>query len=696
MPSPFKKSAQSRILILGIFLLVWSLVILARLFDLQVMRHSELLDKALRQQQHIVNIVPHRGVIYDRQQRELAISVDVDSVAAWGSQIKDPKAVAQTVSRLLHMDRDEVESKLLSTRGFVWLKRKLDKPEADALRSLDIKGLEFIKECKRFYPKRELAAQVLGYVGLDNEGLGGIEHYYDSRIKGSPGHFFVLVDARHHRYGRKESSRSSGDDAILTIDENIQYIAQKALDAAMEQTHSEAGTAIVMNPRSGEILALANAPNFNPNNYKAFSPEYWKDRAVQSIYEPGSTFKIITVAAALEEGLTTPEEVIDCQMGAIVLAGHTIHDHERLGALTVSQVIENSSDVGAIKLGLRLGDKRFYKYIRTFGFGSLTGVDLPGEARGIARDPSQWSKISVGAISMGQEIGVTPLQILRAVATIANDGVSTRPFVTRAIIDSSGKWVSSNSPQSTRVISPRTAATMKKMLEGVVLEGTGRKAKLQGYTAAGKTGTAQKTDPQTGRYFANKYVASFVGFTPVNDPELAIIVVLDSPSGYLHQGGQVAAPVWKEIAEQTLRYLNVPPELPLMNVAKKAVPSVPSEVVSDFEPNEALETAESQNTPVETGTTEFALRPVSQSGTGGEARVSDEKTFRATVNTIVVPSLLGKSLREAAADCQQAGLDLAVVGSGFVVAQQPSAGTLAPPRSRIIVRFARRSERGAL
>jgi cell division protein FtsI (penicillin-binding protein 3) len=696
MPSQSKKSAQTRIFILGIMMLLWSFVVLARLFDLQLVRHGEMQDKALRQQQHVVNIVPHRGVIYDRQHRELAISVDVDSLAAWGSQIKDAKASAHTLARLLRMDSKEIESKLTSTRGFVWIKRKLDKPEADAVRALNLKGLEFIKESKRFYPKRELAAQVLGYVGLDNEGLGGIEHYYDNRIKGAPGRFFVLVDARRQRYGRKEDSRSPGDDAILTIDENIQYITQKALDSAMEATRSEGGTAIVMNPRTGEILALANSPDFNPNSYKATGPDTWKNRAVQSIYEPGSTFKMITVAAALEEGLTTPEEVIDCQMGAIVLAGHTIHDHERLGALTVTQVIEKSSDVGAIKLGLRLGDERFYKFIRAFGFGSPTGVDLPGEAKGIARDPSQWSKISVGAISMGQEVGVTPLQILHAVSTIANDGVSMRPFLTKAIVDPSGKWVLTNMPQSTRVISARTAVTMKKMLEGVILEGTGRKAKLEGYTAAGKTGTAQKTDPQTGRYYHNKYVASFAGFTPVNNPELAIIVVLDSPEGYLHQGGQVAAPVWKEIAEQTLRYLNVPPDLPLMNVAKKSAPAVRSEEVSDFEPNSAFERATSQTTPLRMVSSNYSVRPVGNSRNEGETRVEEEKSFRATENTIPVPSLLGKSLRQAAVDCQQVGLELEVVGSGFVVNQHPMAGTLVPPQSRIVAKFARQPERGAL
>lgn len=698
MSSQFKKSTHNRTLVLAVVLLGWCVAITVRLIDLQVVRHGELLDKALRQQQHIINIVPRRGVIYDRQQRELAISVDVDSLSAWCGQIKDPEAVASTLAPLLRMDRREIAGKLTSTRGFVWLKRKLEKPEADAVRVLNIKGLEFIRESQRIYPKRELAAQVLGYVGLDNEGLGGLEYFYDGKVKGSPGKYFVQVDARRHRFGRRESGRSGGDDAVLTIDENIQYITQKALEEAMQQTQAEAGTAIVMNPHTGEILALANSPDFNPNSYKLSSSETWKNRAVQSIYEPGSTFKIITVAAALEEGLTTPDEVIDCQMGGIVLAGHTIHDHERLGMLTTEQIVEKSSDVGAIKLGLRLGDRRFYKYIRAFGFGQPSGVDLPGEAKGIARDPSQWSKISVGAISMGQEVGVTPLQILRAVAAIANDGVAARPYVVRSILDSNNKVVMTNTPQYTRVVSARTAVTMKKILEGVVLEGTGRRAKLDGWTAAGKTGTAQKIDPQNGRYFRDKYVASFVGFTPVNNPEAAIIVVLDSPAGALHQGGQVAAPSWKIIAEQTLRYLNIPPELPLMNVARKSLPPPPSEEVSDFESNDNLDAApaEARAAPVQMAAVNDAVQPASNVTAAGGPRVEDEKTFAATSNRVTVPSLVGKSLREAALECQRAGIELLVKGSGFVVSQQPPSGSLVPPQSKIIATLARRGERGAL
>jgi cell division protein FtsI (penicillin-binding protein 3) len=694
MSSQFKKTAQKRTLILSVILSLWCVGIVARLIDLQILRHGELLDKALRQQQHVVNTVPRRGAIFDRQHRELAISVDVDSLATWGSQIKDPRAVAMAIAPILRFEPHEIETRLSSTRGFLWIQRKLEKPQADAIRAMNIKGLEFIRESKRFYPKRELAAQVLGYVGLDNEGLGGVEHFYDKRIKGTPGWFSVQVDARRHRFARQEGGRSNGDDIILTIDENIQYIAQKALDDAMGSTRSEAGTAIVMNPRTGEILAMANSPGFNPNSYRASDPETWKNRSMQSIYEPGSVFKIVTVAAALEEGLTIPDEVIDCQMGGITLAGHAIHDHEKLGLLTVTQIIEKSSDVGAIKLGLRLGEERFHKYIRAFGFGSPTGIDLPGEARGIARDPSHWSKISVGAISMGQEIGATPLQVLRAMATIANDGVSTRPFVAQAIMDPSGKWVMANTPQDTRVLSARTAVTMKKILEGVILQGTGRKAKLDGYTAAGKTGTAQKIDPQTGRYFKDKYVASFAGFTPVNNPEVAIIVALDSPAGALHQGGQVAAPAWRQIAEQTLRYLNIPPELPLMQVARKIPKSISNDAVSDFESNDTLEDTNAQSdlarvasspAPAQTNT----FQPLTHSPSAGETRVAEEKVFRATANMVTVPGLVGKSLREAALECQQAGVGLGVVGSGFVVAQDPPAGTLVPHQSKVAAKFAR-------
>ncbi len=690
MSSQFKKTARTRILVLAIAMFVWCIAIVGRLIDLQVLRHAELLDKALRQQQHVIHLVPRRGDIFDREHRELAISVDVDSLAAWGSQIKNPPAVARTLAPILQMDSREIETKLVSTRGFVWIKRKLDKPDADRIRALNIPGLQFIKESKRIYPKLDLASQVLGYVGLDNEGLGGIEYYYDDKIRGLPGRLFVQVDARRQRYASKEVGGAGGDNAVLTIDENIQYIAQKALDEAMDQTHAEGGSAIVMNPHTGEILALANAPDFNPNRYRAYSPETWKDRAAQSIYEPGSVFKIVTVSAALQEGLANPDEVVDCQMGSIVLAGHTIHDHERLGLLTVTQIIVKSSDIGAIKLGLRLGNDRFYRYIRAYGFGSLSGIDLPGEARGIARDPSEWSKISVGAISMGQEIGVTPIQVLRMVATIANDGLMPRPFITESITDPNGKLVIANTPQFTRVVSPRTAVMMKKMLEDVVLEGTGRRARLDGYTAAGKTGTAQKADPQTGRYYLDKYVASFAGFTPVNNPVLAIIVVLDSPVGP-HQGGQVAAPAWKEIAEQTLRYLNVPPELPLMQVAKKTSPAISSDDVADYESNNLLD-APPETKPA--AAAKIPVQAVSNPSDPGGPRVEEEKVFQATSQTVAVPSLIGKSLRDAAFECERAGVELVVDGSGFVVAQSPAPGTLVAPQSKIVATLSRQLFKG--
>lgn len=696
MSSQFRKSAQSRSLILAIGLFIWCAIIFARLINLQLMRHAELGDKALRQQQQVVNVVPRRGVIYDRLYHELAISVDVDSLAAWGSQVKDARGISQVLAPVLQMDAREIEMRLTPTRGFVWIKRKLDKSEADAVRGLHLKGFQLIKESKRFYPKRELAAQVLGYVGVDNEGLGGIEYYYDKKIKGIPGRFFIEVDARRRGFGRRENSRSSGHDAILTIDENIQYIAQKALNSAMERTGADVGTAIVMNPHNGEILALANAPDFNPNRYKLFDPNTWKDHAVQSIYEPGSTFKIITVSAALAEGLTTPDEVIDCQNGSIVIAGHTIHDHDRYGLLTVSQIIAKSSGVGTIKLGLRLGEERMYHYIRAFGFGAPTGIDLPGEAKGIAREPHHWSKISIGAISFGQEIGVTSLQMLRAFSTLANDGVAVRPSITKAIVDSNGKWVSANTPEPERVVSARTAVQMKKILEGVVLEGTGRKARLDGYTAAGKTGTAQKTDPTTGRYYRDKYVASFVGFTPVNNPEIALIVVLDSPRGGQHQGGQVAAPAWKEIAEQTLRYLGIPAELPLMNFAKHASQPIPPEMVTDFAPNEELQIATNEEAPPPSFPEKWKpSSPPEPKGTG-TPRVEEEKVFRAWSNTIAVPSLVGKSMREAMAECQRVGLELVIRGSGFVVSQEPAAGGPASPQSKVVATFVRRVERRGL
>src|SRR5947199_5389246 len=399
---------------------------------------------------------------------------------------------------------------------------------------------------------------------MDDAGLSGIEREYEDQLHGRAGQMLISVDARKKWFGSVEKQPEPGQNVVLTIDEKIQYIAERELEVAMEQTKAITGTVVVENPRTGEILALANRPTFNPNLSKEIRPERLKDHAVSDVYEPGSTFKLVTIAGALEERVTRPDEMFDCQMGSILFNGMRIHDSRPHGLLTVSDVLAESSDVGSIKIGMRLGEDRFYKYIRDFGFGQQTGIELPGETRGLTKPVSRWSKVSIGAISMGQEIGITPLQLVGLISTIANDGVWVSPRIVAATTEPrrTPQTVVFHPGSARRVISPLTAAQMKQMMQGVVLEGTGIKAILEGYSSAGKTGTAQKVDPATGTYSHTKYVASFAGFAPINNPAITVAVILDSPVG-LHQGGQVSAPVFQRVAQQVLEYLHVPHDVEL-------------------------------------------------------------------------------------------------------------------------------------
>src|SRR6266567_4228986 len=397
---------------------------------------------------------------------------------------------------------------------------------------------------------------------MDDEGLSGIERAYDEQLHGKPGQMLISVDARRKWFGRVEKQPEPGDNLVLTVDEEIQYIAEHELQRAMLETHAAAGTVIVENPHTGEILALANRPTFNPNVSKGIRSEALKNRAVSDVYEPGSTFKLVTISAALEEKLTRPNEIFDCQKGSIVINGMRIHDSRPHGLLSVSDILAESSDVGSIKIGLRLGEDRFYKYIRAFGFGQQTGIELPGETRGMTKPVNRWSKVSIAAISMGQEIGITPLQLTGLISIMANDGVYVAPRITAATLQpqSTPQTIAFHPANGRRVISSLTAAEMRQMMQGVVLHGTGKKALLIGYSSAGKTGTAQKVDPATHAYSHTKYVGSFAGFAPVNNPAITVAVVLDSAVG-LHQGGQISAPVFNRIAQQVLEYLHTQHDL---------------------------------------------------------------------------------------------------------------------------------------
>lgn len=649
------------------------------------------------------------------------MSVSADSVFAVPSEIPDQTTTASLLARILKTEPQDILARFKSSHAFCWIARKLDNDTAARIRDLNLKGIYFEKESKRFYPKRELAAQAIGFVGLDDEGLGGLERSLNSPMRGKPGQMLISLDARRHWFGRVEKQPDPGENVVLTLDEKIQYIAERELDAAMQRTHAAAATVIVQNPKTGEILALANRPTFDANAFHISDPQKMKNRAVSDIYEPGSTFKMVTIAAALEEKITNPDEVIDCQNGAIYIGNVRIRDHKAYGLLTVSQILANSSDVGAIKLGLRLGEERFDRYIRAFGFGSQTGIELPGETRGITKPVSRWSKVSIGAISMGQEIGISPVQLISMVSTIANDGVYTPPRIvagTRDPNDPTGKVIFHPAPQH-RVVSTVTAVEMKKMLEGVVLFGTGKKSILEGYTSAGKTGTAQKADPATGGYSQTKYVASFAGFAPAYDPAITIAVILDSPVGP-HEGGQVAAPVFKAIAQQTLAYLNVPqdvaPDNPKRLLLRAAAQTSDADVAEgSSEPvPESMEFAEADLPPAMQAA---AAKPSPSKPAGHlvQAKVSHvevrnaesqehefvlpepagppARTNGTAVVTlgggVLVPSMIGKPVRSALEIAQESGIDIDIIGSGVAREQSPPAGTRIAAGARVAVRFSR-------
>src|SRR5579872_3301754 len=622
-PNPGK---NSRLYFLGAVLLFWCLAICARLIYLQVFRYGNFVKQAEHQQQRAIPLSAKRGVIYDRDGHELAMSVLVDSAFAVPGEVKDLPTAVSLITRITGADRNVVLADCRNHKTFCWVARKADDETIQRIKSLNLQGIHFQKEPRRFYPARDLAAQVVGSVGMEDVGQSGIEHEFDDELRGRAGKMFISVDARRQWFADIEKQPEPGENIVLTIDKNIQYIAEKELDQAIHDTQAIAGTVIVENPHTGEILALANRPTFNPNLRKQIKPETLTNRAVSYVYEPGSTFKLVTISAALEEKVTNPNEVFDCQMGSIVYNGMRIRDSRPHGLLPVWGVLAESSDVGAIKIALRLGEDRFYKYIRAFGFGQQTGVELPGETRGLTKPPSRWSKVSIAAISMGQEIGISPIQLAALVSTFANDGIRMSPRIVAGTVAPQGtpQNVAFHPADSRRVISSYTAAEMRSMMQKVVLEGTGRKAILEGYSSAGKTGTAQKVDPATGAYSKTKYIGSFAGFAPVNNPQIVIAVILDSAVG-LHQGGQVSAPVFHRIAQQVLEYLHVPHDMPLapqhqLLLAQAKVKEKDLDDGTPDHPGEPLESAEVASDASEPAKPSVARAP-SPANADGEANV---------------------------------------------------------------------------
>jgi cell division protein FtsI/penicillin-binding protein 2 len=677
-----QEKVHVRLLILAGFVLFWMTAVFGRVAYLQLFLHSDYLARAARQQRHTIDIYPKRGVIYDRNMHPLAMSVPVQSAFAIPSEIKDRAMVARLLSVPLGMPAEEIREKLDSGSPFVWIKRKLTPAKSEEVESANLKGIYLQEENQRYYPKWELGAHVLGFVDVDEKGLGGIEREYDSLIRGKEEKVVVMADARQRWFDGGEAERDRGVNVVLTIDEKIQYIAERELAAAIEKTHAPAGTVIVQDPNSGAILALANWPKFNPNAAFDVSGERKEDRAISQIYEPGSTFKLITLAAAFDQNLIRADEVFNCENGAVTVAGHLIHDHKKYGMLTVADILANSSDVGAIKIALRLGSAKFYDYIRAFGFGNRTGVDLPDESRGLVNRLEHWGSYSIASVSMGQEVGVTPLQMITAVSAIANGGLLFKPHVVDemrrgdAALPLDGPSVTTD-PK--RIIRPETAATLRHLMEGVVLHGTGTKGRLDGWSVAGKTGTAQKIDPNTGRYSPKNVIASFTGFAPINNPAVTILVSIDSPGGYPHGGGEVAAPVFKRIAEQILPYLDVPQDIPVS----------PQLIQTSYRKNNETEDGSLDDLSA----VDFNAQPEAEESAKPEAaKTSPPKSPEVLMSAdqggdIAVPDFSGKTMRDVTEACMRLGLDPVLIGTNVAIQQTPVAGAKVHRGMKVTVEF---------
>jgi cell division protein FtsI (penicillin-binding protein 3) len=649
-----------RTLFVAAFLVLWMFAIGLRLVQLQVSRHDEMVARARQQQQGTAEVGFERGLVSDREGRQLARSLDTDSVFVTLKEVTDLKLASNLLASALGTDAAAIAQQITTAkqnnRPFIWIARRIPPEQSQKIAACKVPGVHLEKEAKRFYPNGSLAAHVLGFVGLDNAGQAGIEQFYNQKISGEKGKLYLERDSRGRTYHSFQVESKPGQNIVLTLDQMIQFRAEQALATAVANTHAKSGTAIVLDPGTGEILALANSPTFDPNQPGETASQTRINQALEYVYEPGSTFKIVAFSAAIELGKAKPDDKIDCQMGAITVAKRVIHDHRPFGVLTLSEALAKSSNVGAIKLGLKVGDGPMFDFIKLYGFGSRTGVELPGESPGLLRPLKRWQPSSIGSIAMGQEIAVTPLQVAAAFGAIANNGVRVSPHLVREIHSANGNVVYRPNPEQRRVISTATANALKGMLEGVTLNGTAKKARLNGYSAAGKTGTAQKIDPRTHGYSATKHVASFVGFAPVSDPAVVIIVVIDEPAGAYH-GGDVAAPVFREIAEQILPEMNVAPDTEVKPMAELI--------------------AQVQETPVAGNArqaTETQPQPASVPEVERSSRAGEVIYAAATRSGMVMPDLRGRSVRDVARTCAQLGLQIEARGDGHVLRQNPAPG----------------------
>ncbi|OFW10163.1 MAG: hypothetical protein A3H96_18030 [Acidobacteria bacterium RIFCSPLOWO2_02_FULL_67_36] len=658
-PGDWRVRVRARVLVGAALFAAWTVGIEARLVYLQVIRQADMMALADQQQLLELKQPAKRGEIVDRNRRVLATSIDTDTVAANPSTVGDPENTARLVCRALgdcgpKQERAMVE-KLSGAKRFAYLARRISPDQARRVKALDLPGLYFPpKESRRYYPNMELAAHVLGYVGIDNEGLEGLEHTFDARMRGREGRMLIQTDLhRNAILTRDEQPPTAGDDLELTIDQYLQFVAERELRAGVEDNNAAGGTAIVMQPQTGEILAMANWPTFNPNAFSRVADDAKRNRAVQDLYEPGSTFKVVTASAALEEHVIAPADPVDCSPGYITFGSRVIRDTHHYSVLPFTDVIVKSSNVGAIKVGQRLGSERLSRYISRFGFGQALAPDFRGENPGLVWNPARLDASALASVSMGYQIGVTPLQMATAVSSVANGGTLVEPRVVRAFVRDGHR---EEVPHKTlrRTITPDTAAILTEMMEGVVERGTATAAQIPGYTIAGKTGTSHKVINR--RYSDSEYYASFVGFVPSRHPALTIIVVIDSPHGHGYYGGTVAAPVFRRVAEAALRHLGVGPTL-------NAPPPV---LVARHDAEDNTGGPRAVVAPA------VASRPMEQATAG------------------LMPDLRGLSAREALRALVRIGMSARMEGAGFVADQTPAPGAALPAGDACVLKLRRR------
>lgn len=651
------KGVRIRIRLIGVVFILGFALVAMRAFDLQVLQEQQWDERAERQHQKIIPLTPQRGTIFDSKGEELAVSVDVDSIYVEPRKLEDRAAAAKQLAKALGLSVREVGSKLKGNSNFVWLKRQVSPSQSESVKAMALKGVGMIKEPRRFYPNAGIAAHLLGFTGLDPEGLEGLELKYDKMILGRGGYLVMERDALGRGIGTglpQVQGATHGHDLYLTIDKNLQYLAERELADGLRKTEAKAGTVVMLEPSTGKVLAMASYPEYNPNAYTRFKPSQWRNRAVCDSFEPGSTFKVFLMAAALNEAVITTKQKIDCENGEFRVGGKDIHDHKPHQKLTPGDIIKYSSNIGAAKIGKLLERQAFYSYIRDFGFGDQTGIDLPGEVVGLLRPPDKWFEVDLAAISFGQGISVTPIQLAAAVAAIANGGYLMEPYLVDRVVDSQGQVTLQNQPHMVRkVVAQDIAQTVARMMETTTDEdGTAFNARVPGFRVAGKTGTAQKVDAVTGGYSTDKWVTSFVGFLPAEAPRLVMLVTIDEPK-IGHYGGLTAAPVFSRIASQAMQALKVAPNLEIP--AGEALPSLEQIIVETIAPKRSGAQAEE-------------LAEVS----GGPK----------------MPDFVGRSYRQVLELMEKEQLNVSFRGHGRVVEQSPVPGRAIPYGAPVWVRLA--------